>query len=121
MTEDWKDGDKSTTMSGFASGTFIFWIGIPWRRWWTQNWFKPIVQIGNLGNDQYVLDPLDAASTAAADDKRTVFSEIVARTDGELFVFANDAVVMFPRWIESFYEHNNHGGGTIKVQPRRRN
>ena len=121
MTEDWKDGDKTTAMSGFAPDTFNHWIGIPWRRWWTQNWFKPIAQIGAVGNDEYVLNPLDADSTAAPDDKQTLVSEIVPRTGGELFIYVNDAVVMIPGWIDYFYKHNNHGGASIKVESRRRN
>ena len=121
MTEDWKDGNKSTTMSGFASDTFTLLIGIPWRRWWTQNWFKPIAQIGAVGNEEYVLNPLDAVSTVASGDERTLVGEIVARTDGELFIYVNDAVAMIPRWIDYFYKHNNHGGASIKVEPRRWN
>jgi len=37
---------------------------VPLRRWWTQNWFKPIAQIGKLGNDQYVLGSADDAVSA---------------------------------------------------------
>jgi hypothetical protein len=121
MTDDWKDGDETTAMSGFAPDTFIHWIGIPWRRWWTQNWFKPIAQIGAVGNDEYVLNPLGADSTAAPGDERVLISEIVPRTDGELFIYVNDAVVMIPGWIDYFYKHNNHGGASIKVERRRRN
>ena len=43
-------------------------------------------------------------------------TEIVARSDGELFVFVNDAIVMVPRWFHHFYD-NNHGSETITVQP----
>ena len=121
MTDDWKDGDATTTMSGSAPDTFSHWIGIPWRRWWTQNWFKPIAQIGAVGNDEYVLNPLDADATAASGDERVLVSEIVPRTGGELFIYVNDAVVMIPGWIDYFYKHNNHGGASIKVESRRRN
>jgi hypothetical protein len=121
MTDNWKDGDKSTTMSGFASDTFIFRIGIQWRRWWTQNWFKPIAQIGAVGNDEYVLNPLKDDCTAAPDDKRMLVSEIVPRTGGELFIYVNDAVVMIPGWIDYFYKLNNQGGASIEVKPMERN
>ena len=121
MTEDWKDGDKSTSMSGFASDTFNLRIGIPLRRWWRQNWFKPIAQIGTVGNDEYVLNPRDADAAPLPDDKRTLVSEIVPRTGGELFIYVNDAVVMIPGRIDYFYKHNNHGGASITVEPMRRN
>ena len=87
----------------------------------TQNWFKPIAQIGAVGNDEYVLNSLNTGSTATPDDKRTLVSEIVPRTGGELFIYVNDAVAMIPGWIDYFYKHNNHGGASIKVEPRRRN
>jgi hypothetical protein len=120
MTEDWKDGDTPATMNGFASDTFNHWIALQWRRWWTQNWFRPIAQIGAVGNDEYVLNPLDADSTPVSDE-RTLVSEIVARTGGELFIYVNDAVVMIPRRVDYFYKHNNHGGASIEVEPMRRN
>jgi hypothetical protein len=31
----------------------------PLKRWWGQNWFKPIARIGEIGNDEYVLEPPD--------------------------------------------------------------
>ena len=68
-----------------------------------------------------MLNPLDADATAASGDERTLVSEIVPRTDGELFIYVNDAVVMIPGSIDYFYKHNNHGGASIKVESRRRN
>ena len=116
IQSEWKDDDIPTDLHGFTGKTLALRIGLPLRRWWTQNWFKPIVQIGKLGNDQYVLSSPDAAESVPPGTAKTAFTEIVARSDGELFVFVNDAVVMIPRWFQSFYD-NNHGSGTITVQP----
>jgi len=40
---------------------------------------------------------------------------MVAGTDGELFVFVNDAVVMIPGLLHYFYD-NNQGIGTVVVE-----
>jgi uncharacterized protein (DUF2235 family) len=121
MTDDWKDGDTPSTINGFAPDSVNHWIGILLRRWWTQSWFKPIAHVGAFGNYEYVLKPVDSDSTAAPNDDRTLVSEIVPGTDGELFIYVNDAVLMIPGWIEHFYKHNNHGGASLKVDLVRQN
>jgi uncharacterized protein (DUF2235 family) len=118
--DDWKDGDTPSTINGFAPDSVNHWIGILLRRWWTQNWFKPIAHIGVFGNYEYVLKPLDSDSTAPNGD-RTLVSEVVPGTDGELFIYVNDAVLMFPGWIDHFYKHNNQGGASLKVDLVRQN
>jgi len=115
MQNDWMDKDVSTDVNGYASNNFALFLGVPLRRWWTQNWFKPIAQIGKLGNDQYVLGSADDTVSATPGAANKVVTEMVAGTDGELFVFVNDAVVMIPGLLHYFYD-NNQGIGTVVVE-----
>jgi uncharacterized protein (DUF2235 family) len=112
---DWRDHDIPTDVNGFASHNLNLLIGLPMRRWWTQNWFKPIAQIGKVGNDQYMLGSPDTTESSTPGAANKVVTEIVARSDGELFIFVNDAVVMIPGLLRHFYE-NNQGTGTITVE-----
>jgi len=115
MQNDWMDKGVSTDVNGYASNNFALFLGVPLRRWWTQNWFKPIAQIGKLGNDQYVLGSADDTVSATPGAANKVVTEMVAGTDGELFVFVNDAVVMIPGLLHYFYD-NNQGIGTVVVE-----
>ncbi len=58
---DWFDRTLRTDVDGFAIDRFRHVLGAPLRRWWGQNWFKPIARVGRLGNDEYVLEPITAA------------------------------------------------------------
>jgi len=59
--DPWFDQAIPTDVFGFPSDSFRHWSALPLKRWWGQNWFKPIVRIGRRGNDEYVLDPLGEA------------------------------------------------------------
>ena len=113
-------------------------IGVPLRRHISQPWFKPIARVGVTGTDEYPLDPnpslasnadqrkpmtmgrLDTCSGAptalhepsAADV--TFETEIVARSDGELFLYVNDAV-LHPGLTSLFY-CNNEGAARVTVE-----
>ena len=123
----------------------------PLKRWWVQNWFKPIARIGEIGNDEYVLDPSDPFDAFTYSDfpcpgieretdgdgvrakikdevgrelmkcaptpesRKAVVTEIKARTSGELFLYVNDAVLMWPKRSEQFF-NNNTGTGTVVVE-----
>ncbi len=114
-TGDWVDGAVHTGLNGFPTNALSHWIGLPLRRWWTQNWFKPIAQIGVIGNDQYVVGTAADQESSVPDTSRKVVTVITARATGELFVFVNDAVVMIPGMVDFFYR-NNRGAGTISVE-----
>jgi uncharacterized protein (DUF2235 family) len=55
---DWFDRHVATDIEGFAGNDIAHLLDIPAKRWWTQNWFKPIARIGDQGNDEYVLDSI---------------------------------------------------------------
>jgi uncharacterized protein (DUF2235 family) len=55
---DWFDRAIRTDVAGHSSSGLWQYLGVPLKRWWTQSWFKPILRIGPLGNDEYVLEPV---------------------------------------------------------------
>ncbi len=113
-------------------------LGVPLRRHISQPWFKPIARVGVKGTDEYPLDPkpslasntdtrerkakgwLDTCSGApavvpepsAADV--TFETEIVARSNGELFLYVNDAVL--DPWLRRFFYCNNEGAARVTVE-----
>jgi len=60
MDEDWFDRTLKTDFGGLPTSGWKHIVGAPLKRWWGQNWFKPILRIGAVGNDEYALDPVVA-------------------------------------------------------------
>ena len=98
---------------------------VPLRRRLTQPWFKPMARIGNIGNDDYALDPkpsLPEREIRASKEAKlppspgdiSFESEIVARSSGELFLYVNDAV--FPPYFNHWFYSNNRGSAHVTVQ-----
>lgn len=99
----WKDDTiEPKDMGGFGRELMVpaMYLGIPLRRQFQENWFKPIARIGRLGGDEYPLDGL-------MPNENTLVAEIKARRSGELFLFVNDTV--------GFYS-NNHGSATVNIE-----
>jgi uncharacterized protein (DUF2235 family) len=149
---DWFDQAIRADVAGFsADSNLLLLSAAPLKRWWGQNWFKPIARIGLLGNDEYVLEPFDPfepynysdpscrvlkqatngdwvrakvghdvaqgllTCAPTPDDRRTVTTEIQARSSGELFLYVNDAVLMLPGLSDLFIS-NNSGTGRVTVE-----
>ena len=109
----WSDAGIDTDLAGFAAEGkgWLMHAGVPFRRWTTRPWFNPIARVGARGNDEYPLAP--AVPFAANERKDRLYSELTARRDGELFVFVNDAIFVWP-WLHMY--GNNHGQATVTVQ-----
>lgn len=75
-------------------------LAVPMRRLLREPWFAPVVRVGSIGTQNYVLQ----AGT----------NVIEPRDTGELFFYVNDAVSGFGLW-DSFYR-NNEGAATVYVQ-----
>nr|MDQ3011476.1 hypothetical protein [Acidobacteriota bacterium] len=106
--EPWKDGTtEPKNIGGFGTElmTSAMYLGLPFRRQFRAPWFKPIARIGRKGGDEYPLDGM-----IENDTKLTV--EIKARRSGDLFLYLNDAVSLFP-WTR-FYD-NNRGSAEVNV------
>ena len=104
--------------------SFLMTTGVLLRRHLGQPWLKPVAKIGVVGSDEY---PLDLVPSLALDDfprkkdvanqspqDKTFATEIVARSNGELFLYLNDAILPPPK-TELFYS-KNEGFGRVTVE-----
>lgn len=115
-TAPWSDNDIPVpdVLRGFTSAeasakhwrsAAIMYAASPLKRSLGRNWFQPIARIGTYGKDQYSLGE----------------RPIRARTDGELFLFVNDAVLGVPNvWpvstVWSRFYPNNRGRATVTIR-----
>jgi uncharacterized protein (DUF2235 family) len=109
----WSDAGIATDLAGFSSSkmTWLMYFGLPFRRWLTEPWFKPVARIGPHGNDEYVLDP--SCPFTEGEKRDRLCTEIRARRDGELFLYVNDAVFLWP-WPHTY--GNNSGTATVTIK-----
>jgi len=91
--------------------TAPMYLALPFRRSISEPWFKPIARIGGRSNDSYVLEPSRPFTKVESRDR--LYTEILARRDGELFLYVNDALVVWP-WLH--YYGNNQGRATVTVE-----
>jgi uncharacterized protein (DUF2235 family) len=113
--EPWADdGTPVRDLAGFDTPFTLKLLALPFRRWPSQQWFRPIARIGSMGTDEYALTPPDSPSApgfAASGPKRLV-SYVKPLTTGELFLYVNDIQVEFPGLRTRFYRQNS---GTARV------
>ena len=137
-SQRWTDNGIPASPQGVRpqNVTGMMTLAVPLRRTLTQPWFKLIARIGDIGTDEYPLDPnpfvawnADEGRTKVGEGRDTcsgpppslepntegkVFeTQFVARSSGELFLYVNDAVVV-PPWT-TFY-CNNGGVARVAVQ-----
>jgi hypothetical protein len=122
---NWFDASERADVGGFPTDTPIHFAAALLKLRWFEEWFKPIAKIGEQGGEEYVLDPVapfagyrykndrvgvgrhtlpindaEAAtfmnSDPTPDDRKTLTAEITAKSDGELFLYVNDAVLGWP-------------------------
>lgn len=147
---DWFDRTIRADVAGFPANNLALHIATPIRRWWGENWFKPIARIGQIGNDEYALAPSDPfeeyayppcrdihrattgagvrakisrdaarqllACAATPAQRNVLVAEIKARTTGELFLYVNDGVLMWPGATDAFVANNSGGALSVKVE-----
>jgi uncharacterized protein (DUF2235 family) len=105
----WMDRQIVTGVGGFNSEK-VGWLrgfAVWFRRDFRERWFTPIARIGQYGNDEYALHPVDGS--IPGEDARKLVAEFTARRGGPLFLFVNDGV--FP----VFYR-NNRGQGQVTIE-----
>lgn len=114
----WQDASLPTSPEGFRAlraGTLVHVLGVPGRRSWITGWFAPVARIGVFGRDRYHLTFVKAS--ADKDGNPTFVSEpFRARSNGELFLFVNDAVFAVP-YAADFLYRNNRGTARLTVEP----
>ncbi|MDB6143687.1 MAG: hypothetical protein JWP80_2731, partial [Pseudomonas sp.] len=140
---DWFDVTERGDVGGFDTDTLVHFSAMLLRRYWFEPWFKPIARIGEGGDDEYVLNPVnpfaahrykntmcpaeprwqpisgEKAACGMADDptptdRHTLVAKITARTSGELFLYVNDAVLAPPFDPKKYYS-NNYGNAKVSV------
>ena len=108
----WLDDTYEASWHGVDHPPLRHWLAAPLKRELSQPIFMPMARIGAKGADVY---PLTADPSQPRADSRTLLqTRIVARTDGELFVYVND--VVGPPWDPLRFYRNNHGAATLTVR-----
>jgi uncharacterized protein (DUF2235 family) len=108
---DWFDRTIPTDVNGFPTDSFRHASATTLKRFWKENWLKPVARIGQVSNDEYVLNSIDDIDPPL----RVLRSEVKARTTGELFLYVNDAVLGVPGLADLFVR-NNSGSATVSVE-----
>jgi uncharacterized protein (DUF2235 family) len=143
IREEWFDGGHRADLSGFDSDTLVHWAALGLKQSWRGKWFQPLARIGVLGNDEYLLEPVapfsvhdgyagrlhtpdpcqplddDTARKAVANaptppDRRSMTTEFIARTTGELFLYVNDAMPLVGG--RECFTRNNRGTAKVSVE-----
>jgi hypothetical protein len=123
-TVPWEDGHRAkeagipTDPRGFGREkmTGWMWLGLPFRRYISVNWFQPIVRIGSKGMHE---QPLTFEPQPTTPNRPAFTATFKPRADGEAFFFVNDSVGA-PGFTGLFYA-NNQGQAEItieKVEPK---
>jgi len=109
----WFDRQVPVDVPGMPGEGVTYRLGAPLKRWWTADWFQPIARIGDVGNVETALEPLDDGDTAQP--RGVLRARLLAEADGELFLFVNDAVLSVPGLTETFMK-NNSGTAIVKIR-----
>lgn len=141
---NWFDRKTHTDPKGFTANNMLYLAATPFKRWWREPWFAPVARVGATGNHEYPLQPciyrsegksakalreltaypdriseqeaLALQAAATRDKERQILvAEFTPETNGELFLFVNDAALAIPRHANYFYK-NNRGTATVTIE-----
>jgi uncharacterized protein (DUF2235 family) len=113
VMEPWVDKTIATDPRGFGfrKMSWRMYFGLPFRRVVFAKWFVPVVRVGGKGGEEHVLD-----LRLADPGKDNLYeARFKPRSDGEVFLFVNDAVWGWP-WIYARNYANNQGTASIKIE-----
>lgn len=100
---EWSDGPNyPTDPDGFTSAKHLLWT--PLRRTISEPWLKLMGQTGDAGKEYFAIGSGQKAYTA--------------RSNGELFLYVNDAVFGFfpePYWAWPYFWESGRNKGKAKV------
>jgi uncharacterized protein (DUF2235 family) len=113
VTSDWLDNSIPTDPQGFGfrKMSLLMYPTLPFRRIVFAKWFAPVLRVGGKGGEEHVLD-LKPVSPGQAKTYEAAFRP---RSDGEVFMFVNDAVWGLPFIYGNNYA-NNHGAASVKIE-----
>ena len=107
----WRDRGTPASVAGIAKPSSIYTFALPIRRSWDFDWFVPVLRIGPRGNDERAISHVDPTGSGAGVARQT----FKATSDGEVFIYVNDAVDVVPFAMHYFYDNND---GTASLQLR---
>jgi len=113
VKDAWMDKTIATNPRGFGFKK-MYWrmyFGLPFRRVVFSNWFVPVLRIGSKGWEEHVLD----LKPVKPGEEKLYEARFTPRSDGEVFLFVNDAVWGFPGIYARNYA-NNTGTALIKIE-----
>ena len=118
----WWDGYRGwhpikTGPNGFGWNKEMWWmaVGVPFRRHLDENWLAVIVRVGTTGRDEQTIRFGESGDGCPRPEGAAVCTATFrTRSDGEVFVFVNDAVIAVPRVGRLFYA-NNEGAATVRI------
>jgi uncharacterized protein (DUF2235 family) len=111
----WYDGGIPTGPNGFGldKTAFLQKLALPLRRLLTANWFATVLRVGRSGYEEHVLN---FGPGTAVDSSKLYTATFKARSNGDVYVFVNDAVIGLPWIYDVFYQNNNRGAATISLE-----
>ncbi len=109
--KDWYDDDILADVSGWLDAPWYLYLFTPIRRHWFADWYQPIARIDDKMFDRFPIK--SGAADSVPGDALTM--RFVARSSGRLFLYVNDAVLLAPNFVRTFYE-NNRGEATVIVE-----
>lgn len=115
--EPWTDGGRAADPIGYRTSTLeafgkaSHYGSILLRRVLFRPWFRLIARVGENGIDEYFLDPKPVKNSAPNHYK----ARFLARRNGEIFLYVNDAVLGLP-WLHSHFLKNNRGTAKITLK-----
>lgn len=113
IQEPWTDASHPASpggLTGSPEGARVHRSAVFWKRSWSAPWFQPMVRVGHYGRDRYPV------RFRAVGEHIWMSDTFTARSDGQVFVFVNDAVVAIPFLAGAFY-WNNRGSARVMVIP----
>ena len=108
----WRDSELPADWRGVKGEPLLHKLAWMLKRELSHPIFMPMARIGSKGTDVYALAP--DPSQPVATERTVLKTRIVARTDGELFLYVND--VVGPPWDPLFFYQNNRGSATVAVR-----
>ena len=113
VKDEWVDKTIPTDPRGFGfkKMSWRMYFALPFRRIVFANWFAPVLRVGSKGGEEHVLDlkPVNPGQ------EKLFEARFRPRSDGEVFLFVNDAVWGWLGINGRFYA-NNKGTASIKIE-----
>jgi hypothetical protein len=119
VVDDWFDSDRPATPTGLGVADYRWgsgFLGVPLKRVVTAGYLQPVMEIRPRTPKQNPIDPpvfiYPLELKRAGDSPNLYRGTFTATRDGDLYLFANDAVLPFTDWWSSrfnlryFYEYS---------------